>query len=160
MHETEPVPDGNGDDHRAAVDFLRAHHVLTLAVTDAEGPWAAALFYVSDGVRCYILSDPKTRHARAIAADPRVAATIQNQPEDWTSIRGIQLEGRARRLTGTARARALARYLARFSTAVADPRLVGAFKSAAAYEVVPSRLFLIDNRRFGQRVDVPLVGQP
>lgn len=151
----ESVSD-DGDDRTFALEFLRSHHVLTLAVTDADGPWAAALFYVSHGVRCYFLSDPHTRHARAIAADPRVAATIQDQPEDWTSIRGIQLEGRACRLTGRARAAALARYVGRFRTAAADPRLVGALRRAATYELVPSRLFLIDNRRFGQRVEVPL----
>lgn len=149
------MPHDHDDDRALALDFLRVHHVLTLAVTDAEGPWAAALFYVSDGFRCYFLSDPRTRHARAITADPRIAATIQDQPEDWTAIQGIQIVGEARRLTGRARSAALARYVARFRGAATDPRLVGAFRRAATYEVVPRRVFFIDNRRFGQRVEVP-----
>lgn len=139
-----------------ALDYLGTHHVLTLAVTDRDGPWAAALFYASDGLRCYFLSDPRTRHARAVAANPRVAATIQDQPEDWTAIRGIQLEGTVRRLSGAARAPALARYVARFHRIAADPRLAAAFRRAATYELTPSRLFLVDNRRFGQRIEVPL----
>jgi len=109
-------------------------------VADRDGPWAAALFYSSHDFRCCFLSDPRTRHARAIAVDPRAAATIQDQPEDWTAIRGIQIEGEAHRLSGRARAAALARYLTRFRGAAADRRLVGAFRRAAVYELVPNRL--------------------
>lgn len=156
MTESPPQPDAERDDRALALDFLRNHHVLTLAVIDEDGPWAAALFYASHGFRCYFLSDPDTRHARAIAADPRVAATIQEQPEDWTAIRGIQIVGEARRLTGGARASALARYLSRFRAAAADPRLVGAFRRAATYELRPIRVFYVDNRRFGQRIEITL----
>lgn len=154
------VTAANGDDRASdlerALDYLRTHHVLTLAVSDADGPWAAALFYASDGFRCYFLSDPRTRHARAVAVNPHVAATIQDQPEDWTAIRGIQLEGSVRRLSGMARAAALARYVARFHHIAADPRLAGAFRKAATYELTPTRLFLVDNQRFGQRTEVAL----
>jgi uncharacterized protein YhbP (UPF0306 family) len=148
--------DDRASDVERALDYLRSHHVLTLAVADADGPWAAALFYASDGFRCLFLSDPRTRHARAVAANSRVAATIQDQPEDWTQIRGIQLEGTVRRLSGVARAAALARYVARFHHIAADPRLAGAFRRAVAYELTPTRLFLVDNRRFGQRTEVAL----
>ena len=148
--------DEPGDDRARALDYLRTHHVLTLAVSDADGPWAAALFYASDGFRCYFLSDPRSRHARAVAANPRVAVTIQDQEEDWTAIRGIQLEGTVRRLTGLALAAALARYVGRFPRAAEAPQLATAFRRAATYELVPSRLFLVDNRRFGQRLEVPL----
>lgn len=150
------TPDTDAVDRERALDYLRSHHVLTLAVTDADGPWAAALFYASDGFRCIFLSDPRTRHARAAAANPHVAATIQDQPEDWTEIRGIQLEGTVRRLSGLARATALARYVARFHHIAADPRLATAFRRAATYELTPTRLFLVDNRRFGQRIEVAL----
>ena len=157
---TSSADDRTTDDPAAhrdrALDYLRTHHVLTLAVNDADGPWAAALFYASDGFRCCFLSDPRTRHARAVAMNPRVAATIQDQPEDWTAIRGIQLEGTVRRLTGLARGAALARYVARFHRIAADPRLATAFRRAAMYELTPTRLFLVDNRRFGQRIEVPL----
>lgn len=151
-----PNADDRVADVERALDYLKSHHVLTLSVTDDDGPWAAALFYASDGFRCFFLSDPRTRHARATAANPRVAATIQDQPEDWTQIRGIQLEGTVRRLSGVARAAALARYVARFHRIAADPRLAGAFRKAATYALTPTRLFLVDNRHFGRRIEVPL----
>jgi uncharacterized protein YhbP (UPF0306 family) len=153
-----PNADDRVEDVARALDYLRSHHVLTLSVIDDDGPWAAALFYAADGFRCLFLSDPATRHARAVATNPRVAATIQDQPEDWTQIRGIQLEGTVRRLGGAARAAALARYVARFHRIAADPRLAGAFRKAATYELTPTRLFLVDNRRFGRRIEVPLTG--
>lgn len=134
--------------------------MLSLAVTDAGGPWAAAVFYASDGFRCLFVSSPDTRHARALDADPRAAATVNEQPEDWTQIRGLQLEGRVRRLSGLAHAAALARYFARFASVSADPRLAGALRKAGMYEFVPDRVFLIDNRRFGQRVEIDLAAVP
>ena len=152
---TPSAPDPS-DDRTRALEYLRSNHVLTLAVADDDGPWAAALFYATDGFRCIFLSDPATRHARAVAANPHVAATIQDQPDDWTAIRGIQLEGTVRRLTAAARAAALARYVARFHRIAADPRLAGAFRKAATYELMPTRLFLVDNRHFGRRIEVPL----
>jgi len=145
--------DADGD-RRGALEYLRDHHVLTLAVTDAKGPWAAAVFYAADGFRCLFLSDPRSRHARAIEGDRRTAATVNDQPEDWRAIRGLQLEGTCRRLSGAAHAGALARYLARFASASADPRLAGPLARADMYEFTPRRAFLIDNRRFGERVEI------
>ena len=93
--------------------FLAAHHVLTLATVDEDGPAAAALFYAAADVRnIYVLSDPGTRHGRALARDDRVAATIQAETMDWTAITGLQLRGTAGALADDAEARRL--YLLRF----------------------------------------------
>lgn len=141
----------------AALDYLRRHHVMTLATAGPDGPWAAAVFYASDGFRLWFLSRPGTRHGRAIEADPRVAATIQDQPEDWRTIRGIQLEGTARRLRGGGAAAAMARYLRRFHGISADPALAAALAAIAIYELRPTRVYLVDNRvGFGHRAEVPL----
>src|ERR671930_2620721 len=77
------------------LDYLEHHQVMTLATVGPEGPWAAAVFYVHRGLTLYFLSSPGSRHGRNLSADPRAAATIQEDYRDWPDIKGIQLEGRA-----------------------------------------------------------------
>ena len=82
-------------------DYLERHHVMTLATCSADGPWAAAVFYVQRSAPpCIFLSSPSSRHCRNLAQDPRCAATIQEDYSDWTQIKGIQLEGRRHRVAG------------------------------------------------------------
>ncbi len=133
--------------------YLAAHHVVTLATTE---PWAAAVFYVNEGLRLYFLSSPRSRHARHLAADVRVAATIQEDQSDWRRIKGVQLEGAVHPLEQQQLARVRARYAAKF------PVITGAAGSAAAivaalarvdwYVLSPARLWFIDNEAgFGHR---------
>lgn len=138
-----------------AADFLRGHHVMTLATQDAEGPWAAALFYACDGEDLVFLSAPASRHGRALAHDGRCAATIQDQEQDWRGIRGIQLEGVAVQLAGEERERARRLYAERF-TFVRPQQAPAAILEALArvqwYRLRVQRLFFIDNSRgFGKR---------
>ena len=123
--------------------FLAAHHVLTLATVDEDGPGAAALFYaVDDAMSLYVLSDPGTRHGRALAREARVAATIQAETTDWTAITGLQLRGTARQLVEDDEARRL--YLSRFPFAAA---LMGDVAPHRFYRIAPRWMRLIDNAR-------------
>src|SRR5690606_40344855 len=88
------------DLHRRVLDYLRQHHVLTLATQDRDGPWAAAVFYVNDGFTLYWLSRPTTRHCTELARSPRVAGTVQEDYSDWPQIRGVQFEGLACEVDG------------------------------------------------------------
>ena len=96
--------------------FLREHQVLTLAVVEADGnPYAAALFYaVDDELRFQMVTDPSTRHGRAMVANPSVAGTIQLDRQHWHEIQGIQFRGICRQLESTERARAWEIYSSRF----------------------------------------------
>ena len=38
-----------------AAAYLAGHHVMTLATQGADGPWAAAVFYASDGASLIFL---------------------------------------------------------------------------------------------------------
>lgn len=140
-----------------ALDYLAAHNVTTLATAGPEGPWAAAVFYASDGFRLTFLSAASTRHARQLAADPRVAATVQEDYRDWPSIRGVQLEGTARLLEGEAREAARARYAAKFpivGPAALEP-IARALLRVSWYELLPTRVYFIDNSRgLGHRDEV------
>ena len=105
------------EDARArALAYVAGHHVMTLATHGPQGVWAAAVFYAHDGFRFVFLSASHTRHAQNMAAAPEVAATIQSDYDDWTAIKGIQLEGTVEQLDGARRAAALA--LARAGAAV------------------------------------------
>lgn len=123
--------------------FLTAHHVLTLATVDEDGPGAAALFYaVDDAMSLYVLSDPGTRHGRALARDARVAATIQSETTDWMAITGLQLRGTARQLAEDDEARHL--YLSRFPIAAT---LMSSGAPHRFYRIAPRWMRLIDNSR-------------
>jgi len=139
--------------------YLRAHHVMTLATQGSAGPWAAAVFYASDGFTLYFLSAPATRHATELAAHARVAATIQDECADWAAIKGIQLEGEARELHGEQAERARAIYAEKFpvlgNADQAPAPIAAAFARIRWYRIVPDRLYFVDNSvRFGHRDQV------
>ncbi len=139
-----------------ALSYLEAHHVMTLATHGPEGLWAAAVFYASDGFQLYFLSAGHTRHARNMAASPRVAATIQEDYDDWSAIKGIQLEGTVRLLEGREREAALARYAGKFGFLRQPVAVVeAALLRVNWYCLSPDRLYLVDNSRgFGHRDEI------
>ena len=75
------------------LDYIQAHNTMTLATCAGDYPWAATVFYASDELRLYFFSAPDSRHCQNLAANSRVAVTIQEDYHDWRKIKGIQLEG-------------------------------------------------------------------
>ena len=136
--------------------FFGEHHVMTLATTGADGPWAAAVFYAHDGLKLYFLSAPNTRHAANLAANPRVAATIQRDYDDWPGIRGLQLAGTVREVARADEARVRALYQQRYPLigggAGVPRKILEALDRIRWYELVPEDVYLIDNTMgFGHR---------
>jgi uncharacterized protein YhbP (UPF0306 family) len=147
------------DDYRdLALAYLGQCNVMTLATYGPEGLWAAAVFYASQEFALYYLSAGHTRHSLNIAANPRVAATIQKDYAGWQEIRGIQLEGDVQQLAGAAREQAVARYLAKYPFITeADPEVWEALQAVNWYRLTPRRLYLIDNSRgLGRRAEIRL----
>ena len=142
-------------------DYLAAHHVMTLATQGAEGPWAAAVFYASDGCSLVFLSSPNTRHCRNLALDARCAATIQEDYSDWAEIKGIQLEGRVTELQGDEERCAQTLYGEKFPIASPLGNVPSAIVKALArvrwFRLVPERFHFIDNSKgFGHRDEIDL----
>lgn len=142
--------------------YLHSHNVLTLATSGPEGVWAAAVFYVNAGFNLFFLSAPTTRHCINIAADPRVSGAIHEDYREWPDIRGIQLEGEARRIEGEERLVAIARYGRKFPVVgnleQAPVEIARAMGRIAWYRVTPDVLYFIDNSLgFGHREEVSLV---
>jgi uncharacterized protein YhbP (UPF0306 family) len=142
-------------------DYLAAHHVMTLATQGAEGPWAAAVFYASDGCSLIFLSSPNTRHCRNLVLNARCAATIQEDYSDWAEIKGIQLEGRVTELQGNEERNAQTLYGEKFPIASplanVPPAIVKALARVRWFRLVPERFHFIDNSKgFGHRDEIDL----
>lgn len=141
-------------------DYLASHHVATLATAGGEeGPWAAAVFYVSDGCTLYFLSKPESRHCSNLKRDPRVAATVQADCNDWREIKGVQLEGTVSELAGEEEARARRLYADKYPFLGKPGTLPAAIVEALArvrwYRLDSARLYFIDNSvAFGRRDEI------
>jgi uncharacterized protein YhbP (UPF0306 family) len=148
------------DRRGAALDYLADHHVMTLATSSALGPWAAAVFYVNDGFTLTFLSSSRSRHASDLAADPRCAVAIHEDYGDWRQIKGLQLEGSVREISGAKKIGAIARYGAKFPVIRPEhaPDIIrGALAKVSWYEFVPDGCFFIDNSKgFGYRDEIAL----
>lgn len=144
-----------------ALAYLQSHHVMTLATHGSGGPWAAAVFYVSEGFTLYWLSAPSSRHSLDLARNPGIAATVQEDYADWPAIKGVQLEGSASELSGAEAERARALYGEKFAVvgklAQAPASIVAAMAKVRWYRIVPQRLYFIDNSvAFGHRDAIAL----
>lgn len=144
---------------RLVADYLARHHVMTLATCGADGPWAAAVFYVNEGRTLYFLSSPASRHCRNLAQDPRCAATIQQDVSDSAQVKGVQLEGRAIEITGDEEVRARQRYGEKFPLvgriATAPAAIVEALAKVRWYRLQAERMHFIDNSQgFGHREQI------
>jgi uncharacterized protein YhbP (UPF0306 family) len=142
----------------SALNYLREHHVMTLATNGPDGLWAAAVFYVSEGFTLYFLSAASSRHAQNMASQPAVAVTIQEDYRYWPDIKGIQAEGQVLRLAGRLQAHAVALYARKFPIILdAPPPLSRALSRISWYSFTPDRLYYIDNSAgFGHRDEIPL----
>ena len=133
--------------HDTTLSYLQSHHVMTLATQGPAGLWAAAVFYVNDGLTLYFLSSPTSRHSQNLETSGRVAATIQEDTHDWRAIEGIQLEGGWtywRRGTGAC---AVALWDKSFPLSAIWPprwlRLLKAMSRIAWHKITPERLFFV-----------------
>ena len=150
------------------LEYMRNHNTMTISTCGEDGPWATALFYVNDRLNLYFLSDPKTLHCRNIAANPVVAATINEDYHDWRKIKGIQLKGRVEMVSGAReKAFAFAIYTKKYpfvkeffsSPAALTKAMFTKVTSTTFYKLTPERVLFLDNERgFGRREEILLSG--
>lgn len=151
---------------RQAFDYLASHNTMTLATCTGEMPWAATVFYASDDLKLYFFSSPESRHCQNLAANSRVAVTIQEDYKDWRLIKGIQIEGKVILVDSVMeKAKAIAVYARKYPAIIklfTDPTsgvYHRAFLKVKFYCVMPERLFYIDNEQgFGKRQELPIAG--
>jgi uncharacterized protein len=146
------------------LDYLETHNTMTLATCSGDVPWAATVFYASNDLRFYFFSVPDSRHCQNLAANPRVAVTIQEDYRDWRKIKGIQLEGTVTAVDGLVeKAKAMAVYARKYPEIIklftnpASGLFYQAFLKVKFYCIIPERLFFIDNEQgFGKRQELAI----
>ncbi len=142
--------------------FLDLYHVMSLATSGPDGAHAANVFYVRDAFSLYWVSEADSRHSRDLESDPRVAATVAPDYTDFALIRGVQLHGRAHRVSDTlTRARVLLLMARRYPflgrLADAPAALRAAYERIQVYRLAPADIVLIDNTKgFGHKETLAL----
>jgi len=147
------------------LQYLQNHNTMTLATCSGDIPWAATVFYASDDLILYFFSAPESRHCQNLAANPRVAVTVQEDYKDWRQIKGIQLEGKVMLVDSVfEKAKAMAVYGVKYPDVIklfTDPTsgvFYKAFLKVKFYRVTPEKVFFIDNAQgFGKRQELMLL---
>ncbi len=108
-------------------DFIREHHILTLAVVRDGIPWCATCYYAYSEENNHFIytSGPETRHVRDMIASGSslVAGTIALETRIVGKIRGLQFSGIVYEPAGEELIQARKRYLKRFPVARLVPGL-------------------------------------
>ncbi len=108
-------------DHKI-IEFIRKHHVLTLATVRDNTPWCANCFYcyLEDENMLVFTSDNETRHISEAAKNENVAGSIVLETEIVGKIQGIQFEGKLFKPEDELGNKSKTAYLKRFPYAILD----------------------------------------
>ncbi|MBI4449496.1 pyridoxamine 5'-phosphate oxidase family protein [Candidatus Uhrbacteria bacterium] len=128
-------------------EVLDRGYFIHLATMDDAGPWACTLIYIhDDDLRLYWMSDPDTRHSKAITANAKVAAAI-TVSEPHTPNLGVQVTGTATVLRGRRYDLAVKHFVKRRK---APPsKVVDVLQGDKWYCLTPTSFELIDEEHFG-----------
>ena len=82
--------------YQRIIQFLRRHHVMTLATCRNNRPWCCQCFYVYVERLCGLVftSDVATRHIAEATEQPYVAGSIVLETTVTGKLQGIQFEGK------------------------------------------------------------------
>ena len=138
---------------------------LTLATVDPQGsPCAAAVYFVHDEkLNIYFLSARTTVHGANMLARPRVAATAQDEHQEWKSLCGLQLKGESLPVGALEFPRAARLYNRKYPFVdllkASDDKtaLAKAMAATTIWKIVPDWIRLIDSARgFGFKQELTL----
>lgn len=102
------------------IDFIKKHHVLTLATCAGNNPWCANCFYVYlEEENCFVFtSDDATKHVQDVLINSRVAGSVVLETSVIGKIRGIQFRGKMEIPKNELAEKSKSAYLKRFPFAV------------------------------------------
>ncbi|MDR3187867.1 MAG: hypothetical protein LBT94_01605 [Prevotellaceae bacterium] len=130
------------------IDFVKAHHVMTLATCFNDEPYCCSLFYAyMEQEGCFVFSsESSTKHVRDFSHNIYVSANIVLETEAVGKIQGLQLQGLVYQPQDDRLAKAARRaYLRRFPYA--------ALLSTNLWVLEPTWAKLTDNRfGFGKKL--------
>ena len=128
-------------------DFIRKHHVVTLATASEGIPWCAHCFYAYLKEENWLVftSDDQTRHVREVEINPEVAGGIVLETSVVSKVQGVQFSGIMRRPREDEKGRVQFAYLTRFPFAV--------LMNASLWIVELNHIKMTDNRLgFGKKL--------
>lgn len=101
-------------------DFIKKHHVLTLATAIDNNPWCANCFYVwLEDENCFVFTtDPVTKHGSDAIKNPQVAGSVVLETRVVGKVQGIQFTGTMEVPEGDLAEKAKIAYLKRFPVAI------------------------------------------
>ena len=84
------------------IEFIKNHHLVTLATSKDNIPYCCNVFYVYDEGNNHLIfsSDAKTKHAQDFIANSKVSGSISLETKDVDKIQGVQLLGEIEILKG------------------------------------------------------------
>ncbi|MBT3210190.1 MAG: hypothetical protein HN704_15235 [Bacteroidetes bacterium] len=102
------------------IDFIKEHHVLTMATSNNNEPYCANCFYVylEKENTLVFTSDNSTKHISDVLIQNYVAGSIVLETKIVGKIRGIQFNGIISKLKNYERKKAKLAYLKRFPYAI------------------------------------------
>ncbi len=128
-------------------DFIKKHHVLTLATVSGGLPWCANCFYayMEEENAFVFTSDSETKHIRDLEEGNRVAGSVVLETSVVGKIQGIQFTGTLTEVTTDNTKDASAAYLKRFPFA--------ALMKTKLWLLEPDFIKMTDNRLgFGKKL--------
>jgi uncharacterized protein YhbP (UPF0306 family) len=129
------------------IEFLKKHHVLTLATSVNNEPWCANCFYsfIKDDMVLVFTSDSKTKHIQDISQNATVAGSIVLETSVVGKIQGIQFTAIVTESTKDLTSKAHISYLKRFPFAV--------LANTSLWSVTLQSVKMTDNRLgFGKKL--------
>lgn len=104
----------------SVIEFIKNHHVLTLATCAGPIPYCSSMFYaLLEKEFCLVFtSDKKTRHITEAIQNPTVAGSIVLETETVGKIQGLQFCGKMTETSGKLKTKAVTAYIKRFPYAI------------------------------------------
>ncbi|MDR2285930.1 MAG: pyridoxamine 5'-phosphate oxidase family protein [Prevotellaceae bacterium] len=104
----------------SVIEFIKNHHVLTLATCAGTVPYCSNMFYtLLEKEFCLVFTSANdTRHITEASQNPVVAGSIVLETETVGKIQGLQFCGKLMKVAGKLKTKAIAAYLKRFPYAV------------------------------------------
>ncbi|OGZ65362.1 MAG: hypothetical protein A3C50_03405 [Candidatus Staskawiczbacteria bacterium RIFCSPHIGHO2_02_FULL_43_16] len=134
------------DIKRLIKEVLEKGYLMSLGTVDEGGVWVSDVIYVfDDEFNLYWISDPDTRHSKAILRTSKVAGTIT--AVDRGDELGVQFEGTAQKIEG-ARYDLAKKHLAKRNNS--EPKETDdVLQGDSWYGLKPVRIELIHKKFFG-----------
>jgi uncharacterized protein YhbP (UPF0306 family) len=129
------------------IQFIKKHHILTLATSNENKPYCCTCFYVylEKENKFLITSDTDTRHIHEVSIQPFVAGAIALETSMIGKIQGIQVTGIIKKLEGKELEKAKTSYISKFP--------VAALSKLVMWRIEPDFIKFTDNRLgFGKKI--------